>query len=324
MSQSLIKRKKNNAKSIINIPKEIEEIPHSEYKQNENINLIKRKTFEKFSFNNGSDKINSLIDKKTVHTNKNISINKSKDVFNKLNNNEDDKFNTSIEQFNEILKSINGSKRESVNYENLIDQTVKFINKSKNFDNSNSREKIFTLEDIDENFSKRIRKKLKLRKKIEKLKDFLEIKRKENNRNLIEVYSNIISKRLNIFMDKNSIDISKSLKSNIPKELIDMPLTSENDMELSQILDSASDEEKCQRKFDVNSLKSIVSESFQIKSSYKNINILSEGEIIKNVKYKKFLEHLIKKDLKKNINYDKLKTMISNPLLKLCRMGCSE
>ena len=312
LSQSLIKRKKNNAKSIINIPKEIEEIPHSEYKQNENINLIKRKTFEKFSFNNGSDKINSLIDKKTVHTNKNISINKSKDIFNKLNNNEDDKFNTSIEQFNEILKSINGSKRESVNYENLIDQTVKFINKSKNFDNSNSREKIFTLEDIDENFSKRIRKKLKLRKKIEKLKDFLEIKRKENNRNLIEVYSNIISKRLNIFMDKNSIDISKSLKSNIPKELIDMPLTSENDMELSQILDSASDEEKCQRKFDVNSLKSIVSESFQIKSSYKNINILSEGEIIKNVKYKKFLEHLIKKDLKKNINYDKLKTMISN------------
>ena len=106
-------------------------------------------------------------------------------------------------------------------------------------------EKIFTLEDIDENFSKRIRKKLKLRKKIEKLKDFLEIKRKENNRNLIEVYSNIISQRFNIFMEKNSIDISQSLKDNIPKELIDKPLTSENYMELLQLLDSTSYEEKC-------------------------------------------------------------------------------
>ena len=308
-TQSFIKRKKNNA--IINIPKEIEEIPHSKYEKDENINILKRKTFEKFSFNNGSDKINSLIDKKTVNTNKNI--NKSKEIFNKLTNNDEDKYNTSIEQFNEIIKSINGSKRESSNYETLIDKTIKCINKSKNDDNfSNTREKIFTLEDIDENFSKKIKKKMKLRKKIEKLKDFLELKMKENNRNLIEVYSNIIAQRLNISVDKNSIDISKSLRNNIPKELIDKPLTSENDMELSKLLDSTSDEENCRRKFDHNSLKTNVSESFQIKSSYKNINILSKGEIIKNGKYKKFLESLIKNDLKKNINYDNLKTMISN------------
>jgi len=313
-TQSLIKKKNKNknVKSII-IPKEIEEIPHSEYKQEENNNIVKRKTFEKFSFNNGSDKINSLIDKKTVNTNKNININKSKEIFNKLTNNDDDKYNTSIEHFNEIIKSINGSKRESVNSGPLIDQTLKFINKSKNDDNfSNTREKVFTLEDIDENFSKRIKKKMKLRKKIEKLKDFIELRRKENNRNLIEIYSNIIAQKLSIFMEKNSIDISKSLKNNIPKELIEKPLTSKNDMELSQILDSTSDEENCQRKFDNNSLKSILSESFEIKSSYRNINILSEGEIIKNSKYKKFLEHLIKKDLKKNINYDNLKRMISN------------
>jgi len=165
-TQSLIKKKNKNknVKSII-IPKEIEEIPHSEYKQEENINIVKRKTFEKFSFNNGSDKINSLIDKKTVNTNKNININKSKEIFNKLTNNDDDKYNTSIEHFNEIIKSINGSKRESVNSGPLIDQTLKFINKSKNDDNfSNTREKVFTLEDIDENFSKRIKKKMKLRK----------------------------------------------------------------------------------------------------------------------------------------------------------------
>ena len=311
ITQSLIKAKKNNVNPIINIPKEIEEIPHSEYKKEENINIIKRKTFEKFSFNNGSDKINSLIDTKTVNTNKNI--NKSKDILIKLTNNDEDKFNTSIEQFNEIIKSINGSKRESDNFEKLIDQTIKIINNSKNYDNfSNTKEKVFTLEDIDENFGKRIKKKMKLRKKVEKLKEYLELRRKENNRNLIEVYSNIIAQRLNISIDKNSIDISKSLKSNIPKELIDMPLTSGNDMELSQLLDSTSDEENCQRKFDNNSLKTIVSDSFQIKSSYKNINILSKGEIIKNTKYKKFLENLIKKDLKKNLNFDILKTMITN------------
>ena len=153
---------------------------------------------------------------------------------------------------------------------------------------------------------------MKMRKKIEKLKDYMELRRKENNKYLIELYTNIIAEKLNFFLEKSPIDISQSLKNNIPKELIEQPYSQQNYKELSQLLDSTSDEDKPRRKFNEHSLKSILSESFEIKSSYKNINLLSKGEIIKNAKYKKFLENLIKKNLKKNINYDKLKTIISS------------
>ena len=153
---------------------------------------------------------------------------------------------------------------------------------------------------------------MKMRKKIEKLKDYMELRRKENNKYLIELYTNIIAEKLTFFLEKSPIDISKSLKNNIPKELIDQPYTQQNYKELSQLLDSTSDEDNPHRKFNEHSLKSILSESFVIKSSYKNINSLSKGEIIKNSKYKKFLENLIKRNLAKNINYDKLKTIISS------------
>ncbi len=39
----------------------------------------------------------------------------------------------------------------------------------------------------------------------------------------------------------------------------------------------------------------MTSESFEIKSSYENLNNLSKGEIVKNGKYKCCLEMLIKK-----------------------------
>jgi hypothetical protein len=138
----------------------------------------------------------------------------------------------------------------------------------------------------------------------------MELRRKENNKYLIESYTNILAEKLNFFLEKSPIDISKSLKNNIPKELIDQPYSQQNYKELSQLLDSTSDEDNPQRKFNQYSLKSILSESFEIKSSYKNINILSKGEIIKNAKYKKFLENLIKRNLKKNMNYKRLKTII--------------
>ena len=311
-TQSLIKGKKLENKPIYNIiPKEIEEIPLNDSQINQAPSLLKKKTFEKITFRKEEDNIDNLLEKKSIISNKNI--NKSKDMFNKLNSNIDDKFNTSIEQFNEILKSINGSKRDSTDSANLIDRTIKYINNCNDITNfSNGKEKIYTLEDIDENFSKRIRKKMKMRKKIEKLKDYMELRRRENNKCLIEVYTNIIAEKLNFFLEKNHIDISKSLKNNIPKELIDQPYSQQNYKELSQLLDSTSDEDNPHRKFNEHSLKSILSESFEIKSSYKNINLLSKGEIIKNSKYKKFIENLIKRNLTKNINYDKLKTIISS------------
>ena len=58
--------------------------------------------------------------------------------------------------------------------------------------------------------------------------------------------------------------------------------------------------------------KKIKIESFEIKSSYKNINILTNGEIIKNKKYKMFIENLIKKNMHMNIsNYNSDKTSTS-------------
>jgi len=311
-TQSLIKGKKFENKALLNIiPKEIEEIPFTDSQIHQDNTLIKKKTFEKITFRKEEENIDNLLEKKSINANNNKK--KSKDFFSKINSNIDDKFNTSIEQFNEIIKSINGSKRDSTDSGALIDRTIKYINNCNDVTNvSNEKEKIYTLEDIDEYFSKRIRKKMKMRKKIEKLKDYMELRRKENNKYLIELYTNIIAEKLTFFLEKSPIDISKSLKNNIPKELIDQPYTQQNYKELSQLLDSTSDEDNPHRKFNEHSLKSILSESFVIKSSYKNINSLSKGEIIKNSKYKKFLENLIKRNLAKNINYDKLKTIISS------------
>ena len=48
-------------------------------------------------------------------------------------------------------------------------------------------------------------------------------------------------------------------------------------------------------KFDDQSLKKVSLNYFQIKSSYKNINLLSNGEMTKNLEYKKNLENLIER-----------------------------
>ena len=63
----------------------------------------------------------------------------------------------------------------------------------------------------------------------------------------------------------------------------------------SQIITSSSSDEGVSSisKFKIQSLKKISSESFEIKSSYKNFNILSKGEIIKNGNFGKFLENSI-------------------------------
>ena len=66
------------------------------------------------------------------------------------------------------------------------------------------------------------------------------------------------------------------------------------------------------RKFHLDSFKIELTESFKIKSSYKNINLLTEGEMIKNIKYKNFIESLIKKQYNKfKINDNNYKQQIS-------------
>ena len=81
------------------------------------------------------------------------------------------------------------NKNRFYNNEDLQNIIINFSNEEEG--------KILTLKDIDAKFSKKIRKKIKMRKKIEKLKHLLELKRKEKNKNLIALYTNIISKKIN-------------------------------------------------------------------------------------------------------------------------------
>ena len=121
---------------------------------------------------------------------------------------------------------------------------------------------------MNKNFSKRIKKRLKKRKKIQKLKELLKLQKLKINKNLIELY-------LNQIMQK------KNLKTKIDSNIINQNLHANTTYS--------------------SSLKIIVSESFQIKSSYNNINLLTKGEVIRNQNYKLCLENLIKQSLIGNI-----------------------
>ena len=188
-------------------------------------------------------------------------------------------------------------------------KTIKYDKNSNNLINFSNeegidkiKEKIFTLKDVDENFSKKIRKKIKKRQKIERLRYSFEYQRKENNKNLFELYSNIIAQKLNpILRDNHMYHISPTLHNNIAEELINATFSKCNTQPFTEMMDSSTSEEINQKKFDLNSLKTTLSESFEIKSSYKNINILSKGEIIRNTNYKKILENLIKTNSKNKI-----------------------
>ena len=123
------------------------------------------------------------------------------------------------------------------------------------------------------------------------------------NKNLIELYLNKIMQKQNL---------KEKIESNISNQYrLDNSTYSSDMKQMSQILDSNSSEEESTQiqnciKFKNNSLKIIVSESFQIKSSYNNINLLTKGEIIRNINYKIFLENLIKKSLNLNIVNDNI------------------
>ena len=272
-------------KDKINAPKELEIFHNDNYASESNDSLTKKKSFDNFTFfNNNSqkklDNLNILNDK--------IAINKSK--LSRANSNNDDKYNTSIEHYNEIIESINYSKRENSNFNSYNDQTIKYFNK-KNYSNGNVN--IMTLEDIDKNFSKKIKKKIKRRKKIEKLKNSFKLQRKENNKNLIKLYSDIMAKKLNPILKTDTNDISKNIQNNIVNELMGISLDSSNTKDFSQFLESSS-EEYNDDKYNNSSLNIILTESFEIKSFYKNANELSKGDIINNSRYKTFVENILK------------------------------
>ena len=204
------------------------------------------------------------------------------------NNNEG--LNTTIDQYNDIIKSIKESKRNESNIGSMINGSIKFKNKStrKLFNYPYEAEKIFTLKDMNEILS-----------------NSFELEQQENNKNLIEIYSCIIAKKL----DPKNPD---KLQNNLCQELVDVPIPSSNNKkEFLQLLDSTSSEEYAQKKFNINSLK-VTSTSFEIKSCYKNINLITKGEIIKNSRFKRFIENLIKRNAKKKFYVsEKFKSSLS-------------
>jgi predicted RNase H-like nuclease (RuvC/YqgF family) len=110
-----------------------------------------------------------------------------------------------------------------------------------------------------------------------------------------------MAKKLNPFLKNDTNDLSKNIQNNIENELMDISLDTSNTKDFSQFLESSS-EEYIQHKFNNSSLNIILTESFEIKSSYKNFNELSKGDIINNSIYKIFIENLLK--LKSNIFND--------------------
>ena len=300
----------SNFKPPINISSE--SIQNKKSNSEKKKKLKKKETFEEKKEKKKNNSNNNS-HKKSNTTKKNTDNKKSKFSQN---------HNSSMDNYNEIIKNFCNSKTESKGSETVVNNKNN-ISKDDNYKNiinhiPNEKEKIFTLKDVDENFSKKIRKKIKKRKKIEKLKNYLELKRKEKNKNLITIYSNIISKKLSLVSQKVlDDDTSKYLKDNLAEELINTTLSEYNNETFSELLENTSSEEESPKKFSIYSLKKISTISFEIKSSYKNVNMLSKGDKLMNKKYKKLLESLIEENSNKQFFNDaEFKKEISKNIIK--------
>ena len=131
----------------------------------------------------------------------------------------------------------------------------------------------------------------------------------------MEINKSIVDLNIN-----NTLGIKNSNKFLVNNEnKINYSLSSNNKV-VSQILDTTTSEDanttlirNSNLKFDDQSLKKVSLNYFQIKSSYKNINLLSNGEMSKNLEYKKNLENLIERyinKIKSNYKNKKFNTTI--------------
>ena len=188
-----------------------------------------------------------------------------------------------------------------------IESNFKNSNKSTeklNIDN-NSQKEILTMKNIDSNLSETLKNKIQKRKHIQKLIQFLNLQKYKINKKIIELYyhKNPIDKK-----DSNQVKINRlnSSNSNI----------STNRMILSEVLNSSSSEistsfiNKNYERFKLKQLNILSIESFEIKSSYKNINVLSNGQMIKSIKYQDLIEKIIKKTSNKD-NSKIIKSILS-------------
>ena len=276
-------KNKKDELSIVKIQKHENDINKNvdNKKNNDNSkNIIKNKSLENFSFKNvsGKTKSNLLSPKKLM--------NKSKSINFKFRSNLDSIKESTLKN-NSIFKGevISGqSDRKS-----SINETVVYNQNGTEIKNDNESY-ILTLEDINQNFSRRIKKKIKKKKRIQKIKDLVKLEKIKINNNLLnQNIGKIMYKNCNIIDIENNYS-SKTSSSKIFSQILDSSSSSENN---STIIFQN------KRKFEIESLKISSFYSFEIKSSYNNINLLSYGKMIKNLEYKKNVENIIK-----NYNYD--------------------
>ena len=213
-------------------------------------------------------------------------------------------------------KSISKDGNESNNQKDNINKTPQLksnkcnniINTNLKNNNSNENLDFITMNDIPSKFMSRIKKKLYYNKKKEKIKRTIKILKNflEQNKNFIQ---NI--EKTGFFSDQesalnNQIIQSRSILSQFQK--------------IINLDDNDSDSyfEKTVNEFDF--LKISKQFSFNINSSYENINEIYHGKLITNQKYKDELKNLITQNLNKtNSNIDIYMQSFNSPSLILKR-----
>ena len=265
----------------------------------------KNKAYDNFTFyNNEKNKFNIFSPKKKFSIKEpNIEFTKFKTYFQR---------NTHLDNivYNSKRQTLKNLKYKLSDFETISKYTHKITQKI-SIDNDKDS-KFLTLEDINQNFAKRIKKQLKKRKKIRKLKQLLRLQNLKINKNIIEYYSKQNSVKMK---NQNNINKDKNLSYSY---------SSSNYKIFSKIFDSSTDKGDSSSTvnnpyFESQSLKIIISESFEIKASYQNINSLSNGKIIRNEKYKTIIENKIKKYLNKTFmdNEDNSRLDISSTFNKI-------
>ena len=214
--------------------------------------------------------------------------------------------NSTICENKDNLEDINEKTQSEINKkETIINSTEKIST------NSNDKNSFLILEDIDEIFAKKIKKKIKKRNKIDKIKSLFELQKKIYQNNLIKLYTQIYNN--NQLLNRNQNEISINLYNNINNQLFNISYPKSSTSTISKIITSEEDDSNLIIKpsdSNLKILKPVLSESFEIKSSYQNFNALSKGEIIKNIHYQKILEVLINNYLNTKVDEETLKLFV--------------
>ena len=130
--------------------------------------------------------------------------------------------------------------------------------------------------------------------------------------NLILLYTQFYNQIQNL--NTNKINVTQNLYNIVQKNFIEFSKPSSNKL-LTKLIESEDDSNLSTQRnaqFNIESLKEISNESFEIKSSYENLNKLSKGEITNNEKYKSFLYLFIQNlNIKNNFEEEKIKKIIS-------------